>query len=234
MSVEEIIRKDCGMLELDGKCPVCGNELPVVPGYCCHCGQKVVKDKEQRLRRWDQRYNRPRVLIDMDDCINCFTDHLLKVYNQRTGADLKTSDIREWNLQKYIGDYGMSIFREEGFFENIPEKNGSVSVLKDLIMSRDYDVYVITACGSNQELEEKYHWFEKYLPEFNRNRIIRCKEKELIHGDVLIDDNPDNLKKCRPFMKTVVYDMPTNQDVTDMIRIHSLKDVVPLLREWFY
>lgn len=234
MVVEELIKRDCAQIEINGRCPVCQSELLKIPGFCNCCGQRVVKDKNQRLHRWDSRYNRPRILIDMDDCINSFTDYLLEIYNRRTGAAICREDIKEWNLHKYIGDYGMSIFQEAGFFENIPEKNGSIAVLKDLILSKDYDVYVITACGSNQELEEKYRWFSRYLPQFNRNRIIRCKEKELINGDVLIDDNPDNLRKCAPFMKTVVYDMPTNRDIDDMVRIYSLKEVVPLLREWFY
>ena len=227
------------VIETDGSlsCPVCGRHLPSQRRhkYCPECGQKLAYETDEAYtKKWDPRYNRPRILFDMDDCINGFTNHLIKVYNERTGANIKLSQIKEWDLGKYIGEYGMSIFREEGFFEGIPEKKSATRTLKKLITSADYDVYVITACGSNQELEEKYRWFDKYLPEFNKDRIIKCKEKEIIHGDVLIDDNLSNLRKCAPYMRCVVFDMPTNRGTDEFPRIKSLEEIVPLLNQWFY
>lgn len=218
------------------KCPVCGKNLPMKRRhkFCPECGQKLAYDEGELTQRWDPRMNRPRILFDMDDVVNGFTQHLLEVYNQRTGAHIKLNDVKEWDLSKYIGEYGMSIFREEGFFEDIPEKKSATKTLKKLIESADYDVYIITACNSNQELEEKYKWFDKYLPEFNKDRIIKCKEKEIIHGDVLVDDNLSNLRRCAPYMRCVVFDMPTNQECDEFPRIKSLKEIIPLLKEWFY
>lgn len=218
-------------------CPVCGRTLPRIRRhkYCPECGQKIsYGNNEENLPKWDPRMNRPRILIDMDDCINGFMQYLLDVYNERTGLKIKASEIKDWNLEAYIGSYGMSIFREEGFFENIPEKGSSTKTLKKLIESGDYDVYIITACNSNQELEEKYHWFDKYLPEFNKDRIIKCKEKEIIHGDVLIDDNIQNLQKCSPYMRCILFDMPHNKQCNDFPRIKNLKEIIPMLKEWFY
>ena len=240
---EEVIKATISKkVSIDSKgdfcCPNCGRHLPIMRRhkYCPECGQKLAYDDEAAYdRKWDPRYNRPRVLFDMDDCINGFTQHLIDVYNERTGSNVKVEDIKEWDLAKYIGEYGMSIFREEGFFEDIPEKKSATKTLKKLIESADYDVYIITACGTNQELEEKYKWFDKYLPEFNKDRIIKCKEKEIIHGDVLIDDNIENLRKCAPYMKCIIFDTPTNRNCTDDFpRVKSLKEVVPLLQKWFY
>ncbi|MDO4501086.1 MAG: zinc-ribbon domain-containing protein [Erysipelotrichaceae bacterium] len=207
-------------------CRECGKEVSKEFKYCPYCGKT--------LESWDKRNNRPRVLIDFDNCINTFTEYLLEVYNARTGCDLKIEDIKEYNLEKYIGQYGISIFREKGFFEAVPEKAGSVSALKNLIESKDYDVYIISACGSNEELEEKFKWFDKYLPEFNKNRIIRCKEKDLISGDVLIDDCLDNLDNVAPYMKGIVMDMPFNKENKKYPRINNLMEALPLLENMFY
>ena len=229
---KQVITEDCGLA-----CPCCGRHLPAQRRhkYCPECGQKLAYEAaEAYTRKWDPRYNRPRILVDMDDCINGFTNHLIKTYNKRMGTNIKMSDIKQWDLEQYIGQYGMSIFREEGFFEEIPEKKSATKTLKKLIMSADYDVYIITACGSNQELEEKYRWFDKYLPEFNKDRIIKCKEKEIIHGDVLIDDNIANLDKCSPYMRCIIFDMPANRDCNSYPRVKSLEEVIPLLQEWFY
>lgn len=185
-------------------------------------------------RKWDGRYNRPRILIDMDDCINNFLPYLIRVYNKRTGDHVKPSDIKDWDISKYMDRLALDIFHEEGFFEDVPEKKKSISTLKKLIESAKYDVYIITACQSPRELQEKIEWFNRCLPSFNKNRIIMCKEKHIIRGDVLIDDNTSNLEKCKPFMKTIVFDMPHNKDYKADARIKKLEDAVALIEKWFY
>lgn len=183
---------------------------------------------------WDQRYNRPRILLDMDDCINNFLHYLCRVYNKRTGSNLKVSEIKDWEITKYMGQEGLNIFKEEGFFSQVGEKRHSVDTLKKLIESTKYDVYVISACHSVKELEEKVEWFAKYLPEFDPNRIIRCREKEIIRGDVLVDDRLENLHKCSPFMKCIVFDMPHNRNCSLYPRVKRLEDIIPIIDEWFY
>jgi 5'(3')-deoxyribonucleotidase len=160
--------------------------------------------------------------------------YLVEAYNERMGTNLKAADIKEWDISQYMGKEGFEIFKEEGFFENVPEKKNSVKALKKLISSDDYDVFIVTACTTNHELEEKFKWFDDNLPEFNKNRIIKCKEKEIIHGDVLIDDNINNLDKCSPFMRCILFDMPHNRDEDRYPRIKSINEAIPLLKEWFY
>ena len=208
------------------KCPYCNQNIAADFHFCPYCGKS--------LEAWDKRNNRPRVLIGFDNVVNTFTEYLLDVYNKRTGCRLQLADIREYDLEKYIGAYGMTIFKEEGFFEAVPEKNGSLQALKYLIESKDYDVYIVSACGSNQELEEKFRWFDRYLPQFNKNRILRCKEKELISGDVLIDDCVANLDRCAPYMRGILMNMPFNEDNQNYPRVDSLSEALPLLQKMFY
>lgn len=183
---------------------------------------------------WDPRFKRPKILIDMDDCINNFLSYLCKVYNKRTGEHITPSQIDDWNIEKFMGQEGMDIIREEGFFYEIPQKRKSIKTIRDLINCDRYDVYIITACNSTGELQEKIDWFDKFLPSFNKDRIIKCKEKELIRGSVLIDDRYENLKACEPFMKCIIFDMPHNRTCDEFPRIKSLAEAVPLIENWFY
>ena len=183
-------------------------------------------------QKWNPIFNRPKILLDCDDVINDFTGYICSVHNERTGDNLSPDSFTTWELKSYIPEY-MDIMTEKGFFEGIPEKKNSIAALQWLIKSAKYDVYVITACQSNQELQEKFNWFDKYLPDFNKNRIISCKEKEMIRGDVLVDDKVENLDLCSPFMKCIVLDMPSNKECK-YPRAASLGEVIPLLEEWFY
>lgn len=175
---------------------------------------------------------RPRILIDMDDCINNFMNYLCRQYKKQTGKEIKPTDVKDWNIDKYMPGV-RSIFTSEGFFESIPEKRHSISTIKLLIESKKFDVFIITACCTNHELDEKYKWFDKMLPGFNKERIIKCQEKEIIRGDVLIDDKIDNLNRCSPYMRCLLFDMPHNQECKEYPRIKRLKEALPYFEKWF-
>lgn len=218
-------------------CPKCERTLPQKRrhNFCPNCGQKLLYDGIAiNLPKWNPLNNRPIVSFDCDNVANTFNKYLVKVYNEETGLNVKASELKEWDLSKYLGELGMSLFKEKGFFEKIPPNKSSIKTLKELINSKKYDIYIITACGSTQELEEKFNWFDKFLPEFNKNRIISYREKEIIHADVLVDDNLENLHKCAPYMRCVTFDMPHNRDCDLYPRIKDLTEIIPMLEEWFY
>ena len=186
------------------------------------------------MQKWDKRNKRPIVLLDMDDVINNFLTYLCTMYNETHGTKYKASDITDWDLTKTIGADVADIFTAEGFFEKVPSKRGSITAIKKLIKSQKYDIYIITACQTNRELEEKCHWLENLVPEFKQERIIKCSEKYIIRGDVLVDDRIKNLEDCSPYMRCVLFDAPHNKDCDKFIRIKSLSELLPLLEEWFY
>ncbi|MGL5977950.1 MAG: 5' nucleotidase, NT5C type [Erysipelotrichaceae bacterium] len=178
--------------------------------------------------------NRPRLLFDMDDVITNFLGSVVDIYNMRKGTQYTIHEVRSWDLNGPFDADIFDIFREEGFFLQLEEKNNATGVLKSLIDSSRYDVYIITACNTATELMEKVQWMEKVLPSFNQSRIIACKEKHIIRGDMIIDDKVENLEACAPFMECILYDMPHNQDCEQFTRIHNLNQLLPILEERFY
>lgn len=185
------------------------------------------------MKKWDQRANRPRVLFDMDDVISDFVGYLLKCYNEANHCNIERSAITSWDLSHFNPPM-RDIYIQKGFFLQIPEKNHSLDVIDELIQSGKYDVYIITACNSVNEFHEKIEWLSEKMPHFNMNRIISCKEKEMIRGDVLIDDKIANLDACSPYMHCILMDMPHNRECEIYPRIHNLHEVVALLDELFY
>lgn len=183
--------------------------------------------------KWNKDNNRPIVLLDMDDVTTDFLGCLLRIYNERMGTHAKVRDCESWNLEETFSPEILDIFKEKGFFANLTPKKGSLKAIKKLISSTRYDVYIVTACKSVQEYQEKVEWFAKNLPEFNPNRIIMCSEKYLIRGHVLVDDKIQNLNECQPFMYTFAYDMPHNKDCKHK-KIKTLMELLPILDEIFY
>lgn len=179
------------------------------------------------------RNNRPRILFDMDDVITNTLHSFMKIYNEENNSNYTVDDIREWDLVSKFGEGIFDIFRQQDFFYDLDPKNDAVAVLTELINSTKYDVFIITACNSVDELAQKVRWLQKLIPDFNLNRIISCKEKEIIRGDLIVDDKLANLYACEPFMKCVVYDMPHNRNENRFDRITKMSDILPILEETF-
>jgi len=192
--------------------------------------------KEKFVIKWRTGGNRPKVLLDCDDVITNFLGHLIEKWNAKVSEDkqIHIEDIKTWDLSQIADASIYDIFRSEGFFEELRAKEYSISTIKQLIESERYDIYVVTACGSPKEFEEKLRWFQHYIPEFNTNRIISIKEKSMIRGDILIDDNVTNLDECARYMDCVIYDMPSNQGITRYPRIKTLQELIPILEEKYY
>lgn len=192
--------------------------------------------EEKTIIKWRTGGNRPKVLFDMDDVVTNFLGHLIEAWNKKVGPDkqIREDEIKSWDLSQYADKSIYDIFRSQGFFEELRAKEYSISTIKKLIESKKYDIYIVTACGSPEELAEKMHWFSRYIPEFNTDRIISIKEKDMIRGDILCDDNIANLDACARYMDCVIYDMPSNQGVTRYPRIKTLRDILPILEEKFY
>lgn len=188
---------------------------------------------------WYSSGNRPIVLLDMDDVITNCLRSAVKNYNTQYGTSFNYKDCNIYGLEQFFGcerERVLDLFREEGFFENLTPKPGSVGAINKLIRSTLYDLYVVTATSDEDgsELVEKIRWFNNYIPKFNTKRIIACRDKHIIRGDVLVDDKVSNLDACAPYMQCILMDSPTNQDCKDYIRIRSLKSLPPLLETMFY
>lgn len=180
------------------------------------------------------RNNRPRILFDMDDVITNFLGSVIDIYNKRKGTSFSIEEVRSWDLSENFDEDIFQIFREDGFFLQLEEKNESTKVVRDLIESTRYDIFIITACNSAYELVEKVEWMRKFIPDFNLDRLISCKEKSIIRGDLIVDDKIDNLIECSPFMECILYDMPHNRECTSFQRIRNLQELLPILEEKFY
>ena len=199
----------------------------------------MCKIKTNAKTNWYSGNNRPIVLLDMDDVITNCLRSAVKNYNEENGTNFNYKDCDTWNLADFLGtdrETVLKLFREEGFFENLTPKPGSVGAINKLIKSTLYDIYIITATSDDDgsELVEKIRWFKNYIPNFDTKRIISCKDKYIIRGDVLVDDKVENLDDCNNYMQCILMDSPTNQDCDKYIRIRSLKYLPDLLERMFY
>ena len=97
--------------------------------------------------------------------------------------------------------------REDGFFRNLKTYKRMVAALKKFMKKHhDVDVFILSACISEQCIKEKHEWLDKYLPEIplenriflmvgeNKADAVRKIAEEIAKNDYLLDDYTNNLE----------------------------------------
>ena len=146
-----------------------------------------------------------RIICDMDEVIVDMMNPLLKRYNEKHSSDITIEDITQWELP---GDMKV-IFRDIGFFYNLKPLAGAMVGIKRL-MEWGHDVVIASNhSGETHIASQKVGWVGWYFPELSNN-LMMGHRKDLLQGDVIIDDNPDYLISS-PCPIKICMDRPWNR-----------------------
>lgn len=188
------------------------------------------------------------VLLDIDDTLNNFIDSFVDIYNDKYNSNLKSEDIKGWNIQDYVDtkDNVYNLFKTPGLFTKPKPKVYAVDFVKSLM--KDFDVYLVTdsPSGTNHfesynnpfsnPADDKRHWVKEHFPFFPKERIIFCSEKWMIDGDILLDDKVDTFKKFEEMGRDVLLfeanhnkSYKTNKRVTNLFEAE--KEIRRILSE---
>jgi 5'-nucleotidase len=97
---------------------------------------------------------------------------------------------------------------------DLPPITGATEALRALL-EQGHDVRICTSPLNQYRncVPEKYEWIERHLgPEFV-TRMIVSKDKTIVYGDVLVDDNPSVKGPCLAKWQHVIFDQPYNRHV---------------------
>lgn len=189
---------------------------------------------KQITKKWNTESKRPVILLDYDDVLFDFLGTVLKWYNREKKTSLKVQDVTSWDLSE-IGDIHtfMKIIHNADLWKEIPAKGNSMKVVQRLINDGRWNIYICTSCTTLQEYVVKTEVIEKSLPGFDISKVLNVSRKEIIRGDVLIDDKLENLIRCKPYMECILMDMPHNQQTEAFRRINTLEELPSILEDMF-
>ena len=82
----------------------------------------------------------------------------------------------------------------QNVFKDPPPMAGAVEAFNELCFDEDYDVYILSTAPWNipNSWTQKRLWVSKYLGGKAHKRLILCNHKNLLRGDILIDDRTAN------------------------------------------
>ena len=142
------------------------------------------------------------VLIDSDGVIADLSAQWCQVYNKRYNDTLTPEQFTAtWDgmakvVKPECGEKVYDLMKEPGFFQGCLPYDGAVHTLQEMVEDTRLDCYIVTAYSGNGEAAKgKIDFYEKHCPFFDTERVLLCKPKFLVQGDILIDDSYKNIKK---------------------------------------
>lgn len=157
-------------------------------------------------------------------------------YRERTGDKKDYGPPAAYYLEKQVQYPAslMDVLDEDGFFSSLPPMKGS-HVFGAFYRDPGLEVLLVTQAPDHGRYAaaDKRRWVRAQYPDFNVKNIVITARKDVVSGDILLDDHPVHLeswKQANPGGTTVVYDQPYNQSYKADHRIKTLLELWSVIR----
>ena len=163
-----------------------------------------------------------RIICDMDEVIVDMMNPLLKRYNEKYNSDITIEDVTQWELPQDMKD----IYMERDFFYELPLIDDALMGICQL-KSWGHEIIIATNHSDNGYIaNQKVSWMKEMMPGSSANMMIGAR-KDLLQGDVIIDDNADYLINS-PCPIKICMDRPWNRELEEReylaISAHGVKE----------
>lgn len=177
------------------------------------------------------------ILVDMDDTIEELLPAWCRWLNKYYGTNVSPDNVTDWEVAKFFPELTIEqvfspLIDNSSFWKTVKPKPGAVKYLKKLATEGN-EIYIVTA-SHYKNIAPKYEYIiEKYFPFIHWNHFIITCNKQLINGDVLIDDGPHNLENGS--YNKILFTAPHNKSYdtykNNMYRADCWKDVYNIVHE---
>lgn len=165
------------------------------------------------------------LLFDMDAILIDLLRPWIGWYNQNHDDKLSVDDVAGYHLEKYATkctvDQLFEFFTHERY-TSCPVLPGASEGLLELDAA-GHDI-IITTATAGQTAQAKWTLAEKVAPWLKDGNVMVGSRKELIKGDVFVDDAPKNVVKYRnawpeAHILTIAY--PYNRDIRTLVNLYA-------------
>lgn len=174
---------------------------------------------------------KPILCLDQDDVLAQHNEEVIERYNKKYGTNFCSEDIISWDMTSIMGKQVEKIMFVPEMFKDLKIVDNCYDYLKILYESDLFEIFIVTAahpasCGY------KYNWVKEKLPFFNKKNMIFTNRKDLVNGDLLLDDGPHNIIAFKK--DVVIMDKPYNRNIEGFDRITNWNQFPDLVLDKFY
>ena len=174
------------------------------------------------------------ILVDMDDTIEQLVKAWVRRVNEKYGRHVSMDEVTSWNVQApYPGltrEQVYGVTDEPGFWKTVEPMPGAAEGLKHLI-AEGHEVFIVTATPYQHMLEKMSELLFKYFPFLTWDQVIITSRKQMVRGDVLIDDGIHNLEggSYRKILFTAPHNRYYDAESHGMTRVHTWDEVIRVI-----
>ncbi len=175
------------------------------------------------------------ILVDMDDTIEYLLQAWVKGVNEKYGYAVTVEEITDWDVSAAFPGLSFEQVYEipvqPGFWKTVRPIPGAAEAMQRF-MAAGHEVYVVTATPYPSVPEKMTDFLFKYFPFLTWDQLIITSRKQLIRGDVLIDDGIHNLKDGNyiKILMTAPHNRDYDAEANGMIRVNSWKEVETVIQ----
>lgn len=152
------------------------------------------------------------ILVDMDDTIEHLLCPWLNWLNKAYDKNVQESDVVSWDMQDAYPDLSVEQIFEPldvpEFWDTVTPIEGAREAL-ERFLSRGHKIYVVTSTPVGSVRPKMERVLFRYFPFFTFDDVIITSNKQLVRGDVLIDDGYHNM--VGGTYKKILVDAPYNR-----------------------
>lgn len=176
------------------------------------------------------------ILVDMDDTIDNLCQTWVAYLNKQFGTCVRHDDITEWDMAKAFPMLTPhQIYRpldDPALWDRVLPIDGAQYTLRKLL-SDGHRVFIVTSSDYRTLDMKMERVLFQYFPFLSWDDVIVTSRKQLICGDVLIDDAVHNLEGGR--YQKLLMDAPHNRqypvEENGMVRVKTWDDIYRAIQE---
>ncbi|RZM22043.1 MAG: 5'(3')-deoxyribonucleotidase [Pedobacter sp.] len=168
-----------------------------------------------------------RLLVDMDGVLANVYEQFIAFEKEKLGITRELSELVGKMEDEAFEDL-YTYVNTKDFFTNVLPMAGSIDTLEKL--NAKYELFIVSAATEFPlSLTEKMLWLKRYFPFIHWKQVVLCGTKEIVSGDIMIDDHFKNLDTFKG--QTILFSQPhnMNRDIKDHIRVENWNEVAALL-----
>lgn len=170
------------------------------------------------------------ILVDLDDTAEDLLGAWCLWLNNHYGTEFYPDDITTWDLSdKFAPLTKQQVFQPlqtAGFWKTVQPKPEAQLYLKKLA-DDGHDVYFVSATHYTSAFVKQVHMVERLFPFVDWDHIIFTENKQMILGDVIVDDGLHNLLGSDKHK--LMMDAPHNRGIDAAMfgikRVHSWQEI---------
>ena len=178
----------------------------------------------------------PYLLFDADDTVENLSDCWIAMLNERYGTSVMPEDVHGWDISlafpTLTKEQVFGVLHDDELWRRITPIPGSVEVLQKLY-DEGHQLYMVTA-SSYHTCKTKVERLLELFPFLDWEHIIFACNKQMVRGDVLIDDAPHNLVGGE--YAKILFDRPHNRSFDhvahDALRVNTWEEIDQVIHSY--